>query len=144
VLIATSRVYGLKIHSESLTIPTKGEGDFVDLTDRVQGVVERLGIRTGLVQVYASHTTVAILLQENDPRLFDDVRKTLDRLIPSSLAHMHPENAHSHLRSTLLGPFKVIPLRDGKLQLGTWQSILLAEFDTRSRNRTVVVQVLGE
>lgn len=134
----------MKIHAESITVQTKGEGDIIDLTDRVQGVVERSGVRTGVVQVYASHTTVAVLLQENDPRLVEDLRKTLDRLVPSSSVYSHPENAHSHLRSLLFGPCKTAPLRDGKLQLGTWQSVLLAEFDTRPRNRTIVVQVLGE
>jgi len=134
----------LKTHTESLAVNTRGEGDFIDLTDQVSKVVERSGIRTGLVLVYASHTTVAILLQENDPRLLGDIQKAIDRLAPSSTTYAHPDNAHSHLRSLLLGPSKTIPLKDGRPHLGTWQSILLAELDTRPRKRTVIIQVLGD
>jgi secondary thiamine-phosphate synthase enzyme len=134
----------LKTHTESLTVNTKGEGDFIDLTDQVCKVVEQSGVRTGLIQVHASHTTVAVLLQENDPRLLGDIRKTLDRLVPGSATYGHPDNAHSHLRSLLLGPTKTIPLKDGRPQLGTWQSILLAELDNRPRKRTVAIQVLGD
>jgi len=108
--------------------------DFRDLLERHQG----------MVFVFSPHATGAIILNENDQPLLDDFKDLLERLIPKSGSYRHPINAHSHLRSIFMEPSKAIPVKDGRLALGTWQSIIWVEVDTRPRTRTVMVTVLGD
>lgn len=130
--------------SASFSFSTKGEVEFVDLTDRVSETVSKSGIRNGLVHVFAPHATGVLILTENEPGLLDDIRHWLEEVVPKGRAYRHPSNAHSHLRSMLLSPDRTLPLIDGKLELGTWQSLLFVEADVYPRRRTVIVQVLGE
>lgn len=135
---------GFKVFSASFSFSTKGEVEFVDLTDRVSETVSKSGIRNGLVHVFAPHATGVLILTENEPGLLDDIRHWLEEVVPKGRAYRHPSNAHSHLRSMLLSPDRTLPLIDGKLELGTWQSLLFVEADVYPRRRTVIVQVLGE
>ena len=137
-------VTSLKVYIESFTISTSGEGDIIDLTDKVWNTVKNSKMRNGLVHVFAPHATGVLVLTENERGLLNDIRETLDRLIPKEKAYMHPSNAHSHIRSVFLAPSKTIPLIDGKLALGIWQSIMFMEVDIRPRRRTIIVQVIGE
>ncbi|TET19403.1 YjbQ family protein [Candidatus Bathyarchaeota archaeon] len=134
----------MKIVSESFTFSTKGEIDFVDLTGKVQEVVKRSGIRNGLAHVFAPHATGIIVLTEYEPSLLNDIRNVLEKLFPKRGSYQHPSNAHSHLRSMFLPPDRTLPVVDGRVVLGTWQSLFFIETDVYPRRRTVVTQVIGE
>lgn len=133
-----------KVFSTSLSFSTKGEIEFVDLTEKVQEAVSKSAIKNGLVHVFAPHATGILILTENDFSLLADIKDWLQEIIPRDRSYRHPSNAHSHLRSVLLPPDKTLPVVDGKIELGTWQSILFVETDVYARKRTVIVQVLGE
>jgi len=134
----------MKVHNESFRFSTRGEIDFVDLTDKVQEAVEKSGVKNGLAHVFAPHATGILILTEYEPSLVDDIRNVLERLVPKRAAYQHPSNAHSHLRSVLLSPDKTLPVIDGRLVLGTWQSLVFVETDVHPRTRTVITQVIGE
>ena len=134
----------MRIVNESLTFSTKGEIDFIDLTHKVQDVVRGTGIENGLVHVFAPHATGIIVLTEYEPSLLNDIRSVLEKLAPKHGSYRHPSNAHSHLRSILLPPDRTLPLVDGRVVVGTWQSLLFIETDVHPRRRTVIVQVIGE
>jgi len=123
---------------------TKGEIDFIDLTEEVQETVSKSHMKNGIVHIFAPHATGVIVLTENDWNLLKDIKIMLEKLIPKQTSYSHPSNAHSHLRSMFLPPDKTLPVIDGKLVLGTWQSILFVETDVYPRRRTVIIQVLGE
>jgi secondary thiamine-phosphate synthase enzyme len=110
----------------------------------VQDVVAKSGIKNGIAHVYAPHATGVLVLTEYDPSLLEDIRNMLEQLIPKRDDYAHPSNAHSHLRSMLLSPDKTLPVIGGQLALGTWQSLVFIETDVYPRQRTIIVQVLGE
>jgi secondary thiamine-phosphate synthase enzyme len=133
-----------KVFNSSFSFSTKGEVEFVDLTDRVLEVVSKSGVRNGFVHVFAPHATGILVLTENEPGLLSDLRRWLEEVVPKRKTYMHPSNAHSHLRSVLLPPERTLPVIDGIVQLGTWQSLLFVETDVYPRRRTVILQVMGE
>jgi secondary thiamine-phosphate synthase enzyme len=134
----------MKIFNETFTFSTRGEIDFVDLTDKVQEVVGKSGVKNGLVHVFAPHATGILILTENDPSLLNDIKSFLEKIIPRRAIYQHPSNAHSHIRSVLLSPDKTLPIANGNVALGTWQSLLFVETDVYPRHRTVIIQVIGE
>jgi len=134
----------MKILNESLRFSTRGEIDFVDISDKVQEVIEKSGVRNGVAHVFAPHATGVLILTEYEPSLLDDIKTALEKLVPKRASYAHPSNAHSHLRSVLLSPDKTLPVIDGRMVLGTWQSLVFVETDVHPRQRTVIVQVLGE
>ena len=135
---------GFKVVNKSFNFSTKGEIDFVDLTDQVQEVVSESAIKNGIVHVFAPHATGILILTENDYGLLNDIKTLLEEMVPKHRAYQHPSNAHSHLRSMLLPPDKTLPVIDGHVEFGTWQSLLFVETDVYSRKRTVIMQVMGE
>lgn len=134
----------MKIFNQSFTFSTKGEIEFIDLTSNVKAVVNRSGIRNGLIHVFAPHATGVIVLTEHEPSLDSDIKDFLEKIIPKRAGYRHPSNAHSHLRSMLLCPDKTLPVIDGRAVLGTWQSLVFVETDVHPRRRTVIMQALGE
>lgn len=134
----------MKIYNDSLRLSTRGEIEFIDLTDKVQEVVEKTGVRNGLAHVFAPHATGVLILTEYEPSLLDDIRAMIEKIVPKRGAYQHPSNAHSHLRSVLLSPDKTLPIIDGRVTLGTWQSLVFVETDVHPRQRTIIVQVIGE
>lgn len=124
-------------------ISTKGEIDFVDLSDTVKAAVENSGITNGIVHVFAPHATGILLLTENDDALLRDIETFIAELVPRKKDYSHPSNAHSHLRSMLLPPDKTLPIIDGAVEFGTWQSLLFVETDIYPRKRTILIQILG-
>ena len=134
----------MKVFNESLQLSTTGEISFVDISRMVQGVIEKSGVKSGIAHVFAPHATGVLILTEYEPSLIADIKNTLERLVPRRGHYAHPSNAHSHLRSMLLSPDKTLPIMDGQLTLGTWQSLVFVETDVHSRQRTIIVQVLGE
>jgi len=134
----------MKIFNESLRFSTHGEIDFIDISDEVQGVVEKSSVKNGFAHVFAPHATGILILTEYEPSLLEDIKATLEKLVPKRAPYRHPSNAHSHLRSVLLSPDKTLPVINGRIVLGTWQSLVFLETDVHPRDRTVIVQVLGE
>jgi secondary thiamine-phosphate synthase enzyme len=133
-----------KIYSTNISFATKGEIEFIDLTDQVQAAVAKSGIRNGLVHVFAPHATGVIVLTENERGLLEDIRKFLEMTVPRNRGYAHPSNAHSHLRSMLLPPDRTLPVIDGRVEFGTWQSLMFVETDVYPRTRKVIIQVMGE
>jgi len=134
----------MKVFNESFRFSTKGEIDFVDITGRVQEIVAKSGVKNGLAHVFAPHATGILILTEYEPSLMADLKDALERLIPKRGSYRHPSNAHSHLRSVFLCPDRTLPVIDGRIVLGTWQSLVFVETDVYPRQRTIVVQVIGE
>ncbi|HEX9261468.1 MAG TPA: secondary thiamine-phosphate synthase enzyme YjbQ [Candidatus Bathyarchaeia archaeon] len=133
-----------KIINKTYSFSTKGETSFIDITDKVQEAVTESGIVSGIVHVFAPHATGVIILTENDPALLEDIRLFLETLAPRNGNYNHPSNAHSHLRSVLFPPDKTLPLVNGRVEFGTWQSLLFVETDVYSRRRTIIVQAMGD
>jgi len=133
-----------KIVNKTYSFSTKGEIDFIELTNKVQEAVSDSGIVNGIVHVFAPHATGVIILTENDPALLDDIEKFLQEIAPKNKNYSHPSNAHSHLRSVLLSPDRTLPVINGRVEFGTWQSLLFVETDVYPRRRTVIFQVMGE
>jgi len=133
-----------KVINKSYSFTTKGEIDFIDLSDKVQAEVSASGIRNGVVHVFAPHATGILILTENDEALLNDTKAFLEKIAPKHAAYQHPSNAHAHLRSMLLPPDKTLPIIDGHVMFGTWQSLLFVETDVYPRTRTILIQVMGE
>lgn len=133
-----------KVFNSSYSFSTRGEIEFVDLTDKVDEAVRNSQVKNGLVHVFAPHATGVLILTENDYSLLEDIKHFLEDIVPKDQSYSHPSNAHSHLRSMLLPPDKTLPIVDGRVEFGTWQSILFVETDVHPRRRTVIIQVVGE
>ncbi len=133
-----------KVVNRSFSFSTKGEIEFVDLTDKVQAAVSNSGIRNGVVHAFAPHATGILILTENEYGLLNDIKAFLEEIVPRRGAYQHLSNAHAHLRSMLLPPDKTLPIIDGRVEFGTWQSLLFVETDVYSRKRTVIIQIMGE
>ncbi|MEM2118541.1 MAG: secondary thiamine-phosphate synthase enzyme YjbQ [Candidatus Bathyarchaeia archaeon] len=133
-----------KVFNTSYSFSTNGEIDFIDLTDKVQEAASKSGVKNGIVHVFAPHATGVIVLTESDYSLLEDIKALLKQLVPKNAHYHHPSNAHSHLRSMLLPPDKTLPLVNGRIEFGTWQSLLFVETDVHPRRRTVIFQVIGE
>ncbi len=127
-----------------IEIKTSKRIEIVDITERVREIVESQDVVDGIALVYTKHTTTAVVVNENESGLKEDILKVLEKLIPSGAGYMHDRidnNADSHLRAILMGNSVVIPITNGKLDLGTWQRILFVELDG-PRVRRVVVKVI--
>jgi secondary thiamine-phosphate synthase enzyme len=133
-----------KVVNKTVTFLTKGEIDFIDLSEKVHEEVSASGIRNGIVHVFAPHATGVLILTENDDDLIEDIKTLLEGIAPKHADYRHPSNAHSHLRSLLLPPDKTLPIIDGQVTFGTWQSLFFVETDVYPRKRTVIIQVMGE
>jgi len=134
----------MTVFSDRIVFSTKGEIELIDLTGKVHDVVRRSGIKNGLIHVFAPHATGVLILTEHEPSLDRDVKDFLEKIIPKDGGYRHPSNAHSHLRSMLLSPDKTLPIIDGQAVFGTWQSLVFVETDVYPRQRTIIMQVLGE
>ena len=133
-----------KVVNKRVNFNTQGEITFTDLSEEVQEAVASSGIQNGIVHVFAPHATGILILTENDPALLEDIKVFLEEIAPKNGNYQHPSNAHAHLRSMLLPPDKTLPIINGQVEFGTWQSLLFVETDVYPRKRTVVIQVIGE
>ena len=138
----------MSVHSGQLSLSTRGDGDAIDITAEVQAAVEEAGIAEGQATAFVRGSTAAITTMEYEPGGVRDLREMLERLIPSEGDYEHNRlnhdtNSHAHQRASLVGAAQTVPVSGGRLALGTWQQVVLVDFDDRPRERTVVVQVLG-
>ena len=128
---------------------THREGEIIDITDKTQRVVESSRMRSGVAVLFVPGSTGAITTIEYEPGLLADLPIALERLAPKDASYEHEKrwhdgNGHSHIRASTIGPDLSVPFRDKKLTLGTWQQIVFLELDIRPRDRTVIVQLVGE
>ena len=133
-------------HSGHIRLTTQGDGDVCPLSDRVTEIVREAGVERGVATVFVPGATVAITTMEFEPGGVHDLKELLDRLIPKQGDYQHNRlnydtNSHAHLRAAIVGPSESIPVDAGRLLLGTWQEIVLVDFDDRARERTVLVSV---
>lgn len=126
-----------------INVKTSDRTQMIDITSQVQDVINKSGINNGLVHVFSLHTTAAITINENaDPAVELDILKTINKLIPWDDHFKHMEgNSAAHIKVSLFGPSETIPLENGSMILGTWQSIFFCEFDG-PRNRRVNIQII--
>jgi secondary thiamine-phosphate synthase enzyme len=135
------------VHSAILRFRTRGHGHIVDLTEGVASVVEAAGSPQAIACVAARGSTVAVTTMEYEAGGIHDLTEALERLVPveGDYAHNrlnHDTNAYAHMRAAIIGPSETIPVVEGRLALGTWQQLVLLDFDDRERDRTVNVQVV--
>ncbi|TEU04338.1 MAG: YjbQ family protein [Dehalococcoidia bacterium] len=135
--------------TRKIGIRTKGECDLIDITAQVKREVLDSGINAGTVTVFISGSTAGISTIEYESGLVSDFQGMWDRTVPRNIPYQHDRrwgdgNGHSHVRASLLGPFLVVPFTDKTLLLGTWQQIVVADFDNRPRSREIVLQIMGE
>ena len=139
----------MKVQTKKLVEKTQGYCDIIDITAKVQDQIQKEKIQKGLATLFVSGSTAALTTIEYEPGLVKDMKELLERFIPSNKKYHHDDrwgddNGFSHLRSSLFGPSLQIPIEGGRLLLGTWQQIVLLDFDNRPRTREIVVQIMGE
>lgn len=132
----------MNVFYDEIKIKSNDQIELVDITSEVQKVVRESKISDGIVIIYTRHTTAAIIINEADGRLINDLINSLKKWVPISAGYKHGGNAHSHIKASFIGPSETIPLLKGNLKLGTWQSVFFAEFDG-PRSRSVLVQILS-
>jgi len=142
----------MKAFTTSFTLHTEAATEVSDVTKHVHNALQQVPIRTGMVLVNTLHTTCALLVNEFQAALMDDLKALVERLVPERQGYRHDDprysdcergNAHAHLRAALLGRSVALPVNDGELTLGRFQSVIFAELDG-PRKREITVQVIGE
>ena len=137
------------IETHHLDLQTKGTDDIIRITDEVQRVLAKSGVREGSVLLFLQSTTASIAIIEDEEGLLSDFKSAMERLVPRDLEYEHEKawhdrNGHSHIRATIMGQSLTIPISDSSMLLGRWQQLVLTEFDVRPRKRTVIVQIQGD
>ncbi|MBN1795178.1 MAG: YjbQ family protein [Sedimentisphaerales bacterium] len=137
------------VRTEKIQIKTKGNNDVVNITDKVASAVAKSGVKDGVATVFNVGSTAGITTTEFEPGLVNyDLEAAFEKLAPEKARYeheqtWHDDNGHAHVRASLLGPSLSVPIVDGGLTLGTWQQIILIDFDTRPRTRTVICQIVS-
>jgi secondary thiamine-phosphate synthase enzyme len=139
----------MTVITKTLQVKTKGEDDIVNITEKTSKVIENSEIKNGTVTIFVSGSTAALTTIEYEPGLLSDFPKMLERIAPKNIDYGHEQrwhdgNGHSHIRASLIGPSLTVPFSNRNLMLGTWQQIVLLELDIRSRERNLVLQIVGE
>ncbi|MDP3297111.1 MAG: secondary thiamine-phosphate synthase enzyme YjbQ [Thermodesulfovibrionia bacterium] len=131
--------------TNNINIRTKARTEFIDITSEIEKLLDESGIKSGICFLYVPHTTAGITINEGaDPSVVSDIQRTLSKLIPNNLNYSHMEgNSDAHIKSTVVGASKTVIIDDGKLLLGTWQSIFFCEFDG-PRHRRVLVKLIND
>ena len=138
------------VKTEKIKVKTAGDCDVVNITEQVSKAIGQSDITDGIVTLFNVGSTAGITTTEYEPGLVNyDIAATFEKIAPRNARYEHEEtwhddNGHAHVRAALLGPSLSVPLVDGRLTLGTWQQIILVDFDTRPRTRTVICQIVGE
>lgn len=139
----------MKIITDSIEISTRGHTDIVDVTPQVRDVLFRCGLQEGRLTVFISGSTAGVTTIEYEPGLLKDLPETLDKIAPMGARYHHDDtwgdgNGYAHVRAALIGASFSVPFTQGRMLLGTWQQIVVMDFDNRSRDRKIVVQLMGE
>lgn len=139
----------MQVLTDHIEISTKGHNDIVDVTSQVIKVLEKSELREGQLTVFVSGSTAGITTIEYEPGLLKDLPEALEKVAPMGIRYHHDAtwgdgNGYAHVRAALVGASFTIPFTEGRMLLGTWQQIVVVDFDNRSRHRRIVVQLLGE
>jgi secondary thiamine-phosphate synthase enzyme len=139
----------MKLITDSVSLSTRGDADIIDITPHVSALLGRHGFTHGQALVFVSGSTAGITTIEYEPGLLKDIPAVFEKIAPQNGRYFHEDtwhdgNGHSHVRAALLGCSLTVPFKDGRLLLGTWQQVVLIDFDNRPRRREVVVQITGE
>jgi secondary thiamine-phosphate synthase enzyme len=136
-------------HTDTVTLKSEGNCHLVECSARLQEIVRKSGVRQGMLCAFVFGSTAGLTTIEFEPGLEHDMKEMFERLIPRDMRYEHEErwhddNGHSHVRASLLGPSIAIPIDNAQLTLGTWQQVVMIDFDTRPRARELRVTVIGE
>ena len=139
----------MTVVTKDITLQSKGDCDIINITSRVTDNVEESGVNSGIVALFVVGSTAGITTIEYEPNLLSDFKNMWDRVTPQNIPYEHNKtwgdgNGHSHVRASMLGASLMIPFVNKRLTLGTWQQIVLVDFDNRPRSRKIAVQILGE
>jgi secondary thiamine-phosphate synthase enzyme len=137
------------IVTKTIELKTKGGTDIINITPEVEKALASSKLKSGMVTVFVTHTTCGVTINEYEPGLVSDIKNIFEELVPEKAPYLHNQtwgdaNGYAHLRASLLGFSVTIPIIDGKMMLGTWQQVILLDFDNRPRERTVILQFTGE
>jgi len=137
------------VYTDKIYLSTKGFCDIIDITDKVNEIVKKSEIKEGIATIFVKGSTAAITTIEYEPNLVRDMEELMEKLIPQNKSYHHhqtwgDDNGFSHLRASLFSPSLTIPINNNQLELGTWQQIVLIDFDNRSRKRELIVKIIGE
>ncbi|MDP2953265.1 MAG: secondary thiamine-phosphate synthase enzyme YjbQ [Chloroflexota bacterium] len=137
------------VKTSQLRLRSKGNHDVMDITPQVTKAVKDSGLKAGIATVFVSGSTAGVTTVEYEPGLVADLEAMFEKIAPAGVEYRHnlrwgDGNGHAHLRASLLGPSLTVPFAEGELSLGTWQQIVVIDFDIRPRSREVVLQVMGE
>jgi secondary thiamine-phosphate synthase enzyme len=137
------------ITTRRITLQTRGNGDTLDITPEVAREVAQADIMSGTVTVFIAGSTAGVTTVEYESGLVADLQGLWERIAPQGITYQHDRrwhdgNGHAHVRASLLGPSLVVPFENKSLMLGTWQQIIVIDFDNRARSRQVVLQIMGE
>jgi len=140
----------MPVISRQISLPMKGDTEMENVTSTVQEAVSSSGIQAGTITIFVKHTTASVMIIEDEPGIRADTKRIWERLIPADSSWQHntqnpgEDNGHSHLRGQMQGASLTVPFLNGALALGTWQQIVLIDFDTRPRTREIILQLIGE
>ena len=139
----------MELHTDLVEVATRGFTDILDITDDLRRCIERSTLTDGVLTAFAPGATAALTTIEYEPGLLEDLPAFFEKLAPQEYPYRHhhtwhDDNGSAHIRAALVGPSISVPLVNGRLTLGTWQQVVLVDFDTRPRDRRLVVQIVGE
>jgi secondary thiamine-phosphate synthase enzyme len=142
------KVWGITVATRTVHVTTQGDNDVSDITRAVTEQIGKVNMRNGTVTLFVQGSTAGLTTIEHEPGVVKDLDAMFNRIAPQNLDYEHEArwkdgNGHSHVRAALLGPSLVIPFVDGQLTLGTWQQVVLVDFDNRPRQREIVLQFMG-
>lgn len=137
------------IKTRTIDLKTKGSGDTIDITGQINRELLASGFKNGIVTVFVPGSTASVTTMEFESGVIDDFKDAMDRAVPVSIPYKHhlrwqDGNGHSHVRAAWMGPSLTIPFSDGNMILGTWQQVVLIDFDNTSRQRRLILQIMGE
>lgn len=138
----------MQVYSSIIHINTTNKTDIINISPQVEEIVSRNSVVNGLLLLFIAGSTAALTTIEYEHGVINDLRRAIERIAPQTITYEHDNrwgdgNGFAHVRAALLGPSLVIPLRDGRLCLGTWQQIVVCDFDNRPRSRDIIVQLQG-
>lgn len=139
----------MAVYQKSFRVSTRGHADVIDISAPIERIVAESKIRWGIVNISGKGSTLGITTIEYEPGAVADLKRALEKIAPTDADYAHnarwgDDNGYAHLRSALMGTARSFPLRDGRLELGTWQQVVLCDFDNRPREREITVTIVGE
>ena len=140
----------MPVITEKFSLDMKGDSEIKNITKKISDILSNIKIKNGTVTVFVKHTTASLMIFEDEPGLHKDTKSTWENLIPSNKEWQHnilnsgENNGHSHLRGQIQGQSLTIPFSDNELTLGTWQQVVIIDFDTCARTREIIMQIIGE